>query len=230
MIDLTEKAALVTGGASGIGRGICLVLAQQGASVVVADTNGPEAESVAAEVSSMGRESLPVVVDVTDRPSVNDMVTQVLEAFGGIDILVNDAGVIGAPNWWERKTASDADWDHVMAVNVRGLVIVSEAVAPRMKERRYGKIVNIASTAARRGSPYTPHYHASKAAVVSWTQSHALQLAPYDINVNAICPGYLWTPMWERLAQFRSTFHSEPSTAGLTGGSFSRTWWSHQSR
>ena len=220
MIDLTEKVALVTGGASGIGRGICLVLAQQGARVVVADMNGPGAESVAAEVSSMERESLSVIVDVTDRPSVNDMVTQVLEAFGKIDILVNDAGVIGASNWWERETASDEDWDHAMAVNVRGLVIVSEAVAPHMKERRYGKIVNIASTAARRGGPYIPHYNASKAAVVSWTQSHALQLASYDINVNAICPGYLWTPMWERLARFRTAFHPERSTAGLTGRKF----------
>ena len=220
MIDLTDKVAIITGGASGIGRGISLVMAEQGAKVVVGDLNGPGAEAVAADVSRMGRRATAIVTDVTDRASVNRMVSQVIDDFGRIDILVNDAGVIGAPNWWERGTPSDEDWDQVLAVNLRGAVIASEAVSPHMKERRYGKIVNIASIAARLGGPDIPHYNASKSAVVSWTQSNALQLAPYDINVNAICPGLLWTPMFERLVQRRAAFGFEPSLQGLEGREF----------
>ena len=217
MIDLTEKAAIVTGGASGIGRGICRALSDQGASVVVADVNGQGAESVASDLAATGAQSIAVVVDVTDRTSVDNVVSQSLERLGKIDILVNDAGVIGAAGWWERETPSDEDWDLVMAVNLRGVVNVSEAVAPHMKERRYGKIVNIASVAARQGTADTGHYNASKAAVASWTQSNALQLAPYSINVNAICPGLLWTPMWEQIARKRSKFNKDPRFEGLTG-------------
>ena len=100
------------------------------------------------------------------------------------------------------------------------MVNVSEAVMGHMKERRYGKIVNIASIAARYGNVDIPHYNASKAAVVSWTQSNALQLAPFDINVNAICPGVLWTPMFERIAEKRARFNTDPDFEGLKGREF----------
>ena len=215
MIDLTDRVAVVTGGAQGIGRGIGLVLAQQGASVAVADLNRETAESVASEISDMGRKALAIGVDVTSRTSASDMAARVLEGFGQIDILVNNAGVVGAPDFWDRKEPNDDDWDSVLAVNLRGVVNVSEAVAPHMMERRYGKIVNIASIAARQGGPGIPHYHASKAGVVSWTQSHALQLAPHDINVNAICPGLLWTPLFERLIKRGVGY--ELGAEGLTG-------------
>lgn len=221
MIDLTGKVAIVTGGASGIGRGICLVLAGQEANIVVADLNTQEAEAVASEIAAEGHQSIALSLDVTDRGSASNMVAQVLDRFGQIDILVNDAGVIGAPDWWERGKASDEDWDHVMAVNLRGVVNVSEAVAEHMKERRYGKIINIASIAARQGGAGNPPYNASKAAVVSWTQSHALELASYDVNVNAICPGLLWTPMFERLVRrstrFGSTLSTDPALQSLSG-------------
>ncbi len=220
MIDLTGKVAIVTGGGSGIGRGICLVLAEQGADVVVADLNAQAAESVASEVAARGRKGVASVVDVTDRASVERMVAEALAMSGKIDILVNNAGIVGAAGWWERPIPSNEDWEQVLAVNLRGVVIVSEAVAPHMKERRYGKIINIASIAARQGGPDIPHYNASKAAVVSWTQSHALQLAPYNVNVNAICPGLLWTPLFERLAQRRATFNTDPAFAGLSGRAF----------
>ena len=217
MIDLADKVAVVTGGASGIGRGICLVLAEQGANVVVADMNLQGAESVAADVAGKGRQAIAIGVDVTEKASVGTMVAQVMDRFGKIDILVNDAGVIGAPNWWERDTPRDEDWDRAYAVNLRGVVIVSEAVAPHMKKRRYGKIINIASVGARRGDIYHPYYNASKAAVVSWTQSNTLQLAPYDINVNAICPGWVWTPMGEGVAEQLSRFNLDPGIRGLKG-------------
>ena len=217
MIDLSDRVATVTGGASGIGRGICLVLAGQGAKVVVADINGEGARSVAAEIAGDGGRSMTVEVDVTDVPSVDDMVQQTLESFGAIDIVVNDAGVIGARGWWERALPSSEDWDAVIAVNIRGVVNVSEAVALHMKERRHGKIINISSIAARQGGTRIPHYNASKAAVVSWTQSQALLLAPYGINVNAICPGLLWTPMHEELSRHDASFDPDPSLRQLSG-------------
>ena len=216
MIDLTGKVAIVTGGASGIGRGICLVLAGQGAAVTVADLNEEGAQSVAAEVSERGGEAIAVVVDVTDKASVAEMTNQVMERLGRVDITVNDAGVVGAPSWWQREKPSDDDWDAVVAVNLRGVVNVSESVAESMKERRYGKIVNIASVSARKGSLIISSYSASKAAVVSWTQSHALQLAPFDVNVNAICPGLLWTPMQDQLAHHKDLIGFMPSMKGAT--------------
>ena len=218
MIALSDKVAVVTGGASGIGRGICLVLAEQGADVAVTDMNLAGSQSVADDVAATGRQSVAIQVDVTDRASIQDMVSQVLQRFGTIDILVNDAGIVGVGEWWERERPSDDDWSQVFAVNVRGVVMVSEAVSEHMIERQSGKIVNIASIAARQGSPDLPHYSTSKAAVASWTQSNAAQLARHNINVNAICPGLLWTPMWQAIARKRSRYGATDSDIeGLSG-------------
>ncbi|MDP3063626.1 MAG: SDR family NAD(P)-dependent oxidoreductase [Chloroflexota bacterium] len=214
MIDLKDRVAIVTGGASGIGRGICLVLAECGADVVVADIDAKRAEQVAAEVQAKGRKSMAAVVDVTKPASVDQMVKDVLARFGRIDILVNDAGVVGAPGWVEAPTHRVEDWDAVFEVNVKGVVIPSVAVAEHMKQRRSGKIVNIASGAGRQGSPGFPHYSASKAAVISWTQAHAAELGPYNVNVNCVCPGVLWTPMWETIAT--RTQRNNPQLKGLT--------------
>ena len=216
MIDLTDKVAIVTGAGGGIGAGICKVLAGQGARIVAADAAGDAAESVAREVVAEGGEATSIVADVTSRESAEGLVSQTLDRQGRIDILVNNAGVVGAAGWWDRTTSSDEDWDRALSVNLRGTVIVSEAVAPHMKERGYGKIVNIASIAARRGGKDMPQYYASKAAVLSWTQSQALQLAPFNINVNAVCPGLLWTPMWEAIARSRGHGDYEPAWKGLS--------------
>ena len=200
MIDLSGKVALVTGGARGIGRGICLVLAEQGADVAVADLNMEGAASVAEEIERMGRRARAAAMDVTRRESIKDAVSQILDGMGGIDILVNNAGVVGEGEWWERDKPSDEDWSFTHLVNVRGVVMVTEAVQGQMIERGSGRVINIASIAARQGSPDIPHYSTTKAAVVSWTQSSAHQLAPYDITVNAICPGLLWTDMWQAIS------------------------------
>lgn len=209
MIDLSGRVALVTGGARGIGRGISLVLAEQGADVAVADLNIDGAASVAEEIGSMDRRTMAVSMDVTSRASIEAAVSQILDRLGRIDILVNNAGVVGAGNWWDRDNPTDEDWHFTHMVNVRGVVMVTEAVQDHMAARGSGRIINIASIAARQGSPDIPHYSTTKAAVVSWTQSSAHQLAPHDITVNAICPGLLWTDMWQAISRRRSSATGE---------------------
>jgi NAD(P)-dependent dehydrogenase (short-subunit alcohol dehydrogenase family) len=196
-MDLTDRVAVVTGGASGIGRGICLVLADRGADVAVVDINAEGAQKVAKEIVGKGRQSMVCVTDVTEKASVGKMVRDVVARFGRIDILVNNAGIVGGVGWVDAPASREEDWDSTYEVNVKGVVLCSLAVAEHMKERRAGKIVNISSGAGRLGSPGFPHYSASKAGVISWTQAHAMELGPYNINVNAICPGMVWTPMWE---------------------------------
>ncbi|MDA1188930.1 MAG: SDR family oxidoreductase [Chloroflexi bacterium] len=214
--DLKNKTALVTGGASGIGRGICLALAEQGAKVAVADRNVEGTEQVAADVAKTGVATLAIRVDVTNQASVDEMVAKVVDAWGQVDILVNDAGVIGGPQWWDRDENTQEDWTYTFDVNVRGLVMATDAAAVHMKKRKSGKVINIASIAALRGGPDYPHYNASKAAVVSYTKSVAIQLGPHSINVNAICPGLLWTPMWERISQRQSRSGVNAALHGLS--------------
>ena len=203
-MDVTDKIAVVTGGGRGIGRGIALALARNGAEVVDADINLEDARGVAHEVAETGRDFLASLADVTKQDSIDHLVEEVLDRFGRIDILVNNAGTYAAPGFEERDEANEDDWDLLYEVNVKGIVRVTGSVKPGMKERRYGKIVNIASTAGRQGGAGNPPYNVSKAGVISFTQASALELAPYGINVNAICPGLLWTPMWERIAHRRS--------------------------
>ena len=199
-MDVADKIALVTGGGRGIGRAISTVLAQNGADIVVADINLDDALSVAAEVSEMGRQSIAQHADVTVRESIDVLVDAAIQRFGRIDILVNNAGIVAAPGWEERERPSEDDWDLIYAVNVKGVAGVTESVAPHMKRRRYGKIVNIASIAGRIGSRTSAPYSASKASVINLTQNFALELAEFNINVNSVCPGLLWTPMWHRIA------------------------------
>ncbi len=208
-MDVTGKIAVVTGGGRGIGRGIVLALARNGADVAVADVNPDEAAAVAAEAAELGRRSMTSRLDVTDQASVDEMVSEVTARFQRVDVLVNNAGIYAAPGFEERDEANEDDWDMIYEVNVKGVVRVTGAVKPGMKDRRYGKIVNIASIAGRRGSPENPPYAVSKTGVISYTQASALELAPYGINVNAICPGSLWTPMWERIAVRRGGSQKE---------------------
>ena len=208
-MDITGKTAIVTGGARGIGRGIALVLASNGADVVVADIIKDEAREVTTEVEARGRQAMACGVDVTDQDSVNCMVQDTIDRFGRIDILVNNAGTVGAPGWEQRQETTEEDWDMSYEVNVKGTVRVTGAVAGHMKQRRYGKIINVSSVAGRQGQPFSPAYSVSKAGVISFTQASALELAPYDVNVNAICPGLIWSPLWERIADRRSALFED---------------------
>jgi len=189
---LGDRAAIVTGGGSGIGQGICLRLAEEGAGVAVLDIDIKGAESTARQIETEGGKALALRVDITRTAEINAAVKEVLSRFGKVDILVNNAGVS-----LMSKVAGMTDeiWDRTLDVNLRGVFLCSRAVIPHMKQRKYGKIVNIASVLALRGSVYYAHYGATKAGVVAFTQGLAVELGPHNINVNAIGPGVIDTPM-----------------------------------
>ena len=212
-MSLKGKVAIVTGGATGIGRAIAFALARDGADIVVADLNRDAAKETATEIEKLGVTANAVLCDVTKPWMIEKMGTSTLERMGHIDILINNAGVAGAPGWHEVAHSREIDWGAAYDVNVKGIFNCITALMPSMKEQRSGKIVNLASIAGREGRPAIPHYSASKAAVINYTQGLASNLAEYDINVNAVCPGLLWTPMWEQVGQ-RYAGHSK-DYAGL---------------
>jgi meso-butanediol dehydrogenase/(S,S)-butanediol dehydrogenase/diacetyl reductase len=202
---LEGKIALVTGGGRGIGRGIVLALARAGADVAVADVDLEGAEGAAKLVESLGRRALVTPMDVTETDSVRAGVERVLAGLGGVGVLVNNAGVVQDGVGFQ---ASERDFDRCYAVNLKGVWTVSTALIPHFRERGGGRIVNIASIAGRRGVEALAPYAASKAAVISLTQSLAAGLGRENVNVNAVCPGLLWTPMWEKL---EGMFRGDPS-------------------
>jgi D-sorbitol dehydrogenase (acceptor) len=193
-VKLDGKVAIVTGGAQGMGRAISLRYAQEGAKVVVADLNEAGASAVAGEIEAAGGQAVGTAVDVRDQAQAQRMVDIAVERFGGVDILVNNAGVIKIIPFLEQ---TEADWDLIFDVNCKGVLWCSQAAARRMIEQgRGGKIVNLASQAGRRGEALVLAYCASKACVISMTQSMALALAEHKINVNGIAPGIVDTPLW----------------------------------
>jgi len=196
MINLKNKTALITGGAQGLGSGIALELAKAGADIIIADINTTAAETVVTEINALGRQAIALRLDVTDEASIKDCAQAALRQFPCIDILVNNAGVMQR-GMGTNVTAEDFDFCY--DVNVKGVWAVSQAFIPHFKNNGEGKIVNIASVAGRRGHEFATAYCASKAAVISLTQSLAAELGPGNINVNAICPGIIWTPMWEKI-------------------------------
>lgn len=194
MDRLRGKVAIVTGGAQGIGRACALRFAAEGASVVVADLNLAGAEEVAKEIATAGGAALGVRVDVAKRDEARATVDRAVARFGGVDILMNNAGVIRITPFLE---IDEAEWDLLFDVNCKGTLWCAQAAAERMiAQGRGGKIINVASQAGRRGEALVLTYCASKAAVISMTQSMALALAPHKINVNAIAPGIVDTPLW----------------------------------
>ena len=196
MERLGGRRALVTGGGRGIGRGIGLALAHAGADVAIADVDLESAESTAKEIEGLGRRCLVTRVDVTQEESVRAGVEHALGELGGLEILVNNAGVVQDRMGLE---AGAADFERCYAVNLKGIWNVTMALLAHFRERGGGHVVNIASIAGRRGVDALAPYAASKAAAISLTQSLASALGPENVNVNAVCPGLLWTPMWEKL-------------------------------
>ena len=206
--DLTGKSVLVTGAGSGIGRGIALMMAAQNASVAVTDLREEWAAGVAEEIS--GVTTLALALDVTDSSSVAQVVGRVIDEWGSLDVLVNNAGVASAPG--RESEDREVDWDATFAVNVKGVVHCCDAAVPHMREREYGKIINVASMSGHAGRSTSGAYAVSKAAVLRYTKGLARTLAPHGINVNAICPGAVWTRFQEAGALMRQ--RSDSSLAG----------------
>jgi D-sorbitol dehydrogenase (acceptor) len=204
-LRLKDKVAIVTGGARGIGRAIGEGYAREGARVCVADIDAKEAQSVAAAI---GNEAFGVHLDVTKMDSIETCVAEVERRAGGIDILVNNAAIFDmAP----IEEIAEASYDRIFAVNVKGLLFMLQAVAKRMIARgRGGKIVNFASQAGRRGEALVAVYCASKAAVISLTQSAGLGLIKHKINVNGIAPGVIDTPMWDEVDALFAKYEGRP--------------------
>ena len=192
---LSKKVAVVTGGSKGIGKAISLRLAREGADIVIADINSKEAEKTATKIQKIWSPCLAIKTDVIRSDDVDKMVEQVIKKFGRIDILVNNAGISSMAPMVDLK---ERDWDANMSVNAKGVFLCSKAVAKHIIQKKLGKIVNNASLAAKRGARFLAHYSASKFAVLGLTYTMAIELAPYNITVNAVCPGIVETDMIRR--------------------------------
>jgi 3-oxoacyl-[acyl-carrier protein] reductase len=195
-IDLSSKTALVTGGAQGIGEGICRQLHQAGARVIVADLDEEVAQEVASDLGNDDR-AVAMKADVSSLESVEKMVEAVIEKFSSIDILVNNAG-IARDNFIVRM--KEKDWDSVLTVNLKGIFYCIRTILPHMIKQRSGKIINISSVVALIGNPGQANYSASKSGMIGLTKSVAKEVASRGIMVNAIAPGFIETPMTDKLS------------------------------
>jgi 2-hydroxycyclohexanecarboxyl-CoA dehydrogenase len=195
---MSERAALVTGGAAGIGRAICLDLAADGRSVAVADLRLDEAFATAAAMEALGRRAAAVELDVTDGGSVRDGIRRAEAALGPVEIVVNNAG------WDEHHPFLETDerfWDRVIEINFKGCLRVTREVLPGMAERGFGRVVNIGSDAGRVGSSLEAVYSGAKGGVIAFTKTVAREMARSGVTANAVCPGPTRTPMLEAMTE-----------------------------
>src|SRR5438874_10998874 len=199
-MKLADRIAVVTGAAKGMGRDICLTLAREGANLAIAAREPAPLEALGREVTALGRRVIVVPTDVTDEAAVERLVTRARETFGRIDILVNAAGITGPIETpvWEIKAD---DFDHVIAVNLRGTFLPTKHVLPAMIKQRDGKIVNISGTSGLRGYKYRAAYSSSKWALRGFTRTVALEVGPYNVNVNAVHPGIVAGDRMDRLCR-----------------------------
>ncbi len=189
------KITFLTGAGRGIGRAIAEKFAREGAILVLTDINEEALSETLDVVKEFSPPSIAYKLDVTDESMISDVVKRVIDKFGHIDILLNNAGVSTMNHFWEL---TEEEWDFNMNVNAKGVFFVTKIVAPYMMKQKRGKIVTTASMAAKLGAPLLAHYSASKFAVLGFMQAVAKELAPYGINVNSVCPGFVKTSMQDR--------------------------------
>ncbi len=197
-MSLSNRVAIVTGSGQGIGREIALMLSELGASVVISDVNAATAKEVAAEIEAKNGKSLAIPVNVIIAAEVNKLVEQALSSFGHIDILVNNAGVTRDGLLLRM---SEADWDMVLNINLKGAFICTQAVLRHMIRQRWGRIVNMASVVGLTGNAGQANYSASKAGLIGLTKSTAREVASRGITVNAVAPGFIDTGMTQKLSE-----------------------------
>ena len=211
---LKDRNAIVTGAGGGMGLGISQCLTREGAAIVATDIDGGRAQATADQLGSEGATAIAIAADITDESACRDLVSQAIERFGAIDILVNNAGhfgtIVGAP----FTNFTGEEWDSNYDIHVKGPFFLCKAIAPHMIERRYGRIVNISSAAARRDPTFLPTYAAAKNAMLSLTRLTAKDLGPHNITVNAVLPGFVWTNFWHTLAP--KLAEVDPAYAGKT--------------
>lgn len=199
MIDLHGQTAFVTGGGQGIGQTICTRLARHGADVVIADLEETAMDETEALVEAEGGRGIVRPLDLRDEDDVEDAAAAALRASGSIEILVNNAGIAGPTAPCEAVTVEE--WDHTMAVNLRGMFLMTRELLPGMKDQEYGRIVNISSISGKRPLTHRTPYAASKMGVIGFTRTLATEVGEHDINANAICPGPVEGPRIERVIE-----------------------------
>jgi NAD(P)-dependent dehydrogenase (short-subunit alcohol dehydrogenase family) len=204
-VGLKNKVAIITGGARGIGAAISIALAKEGVNIVIADVI--PADETAKIIRNAGVRCLEIKTDVSKKADADNLAAQTIKEFGKIDILVNNAGVIVDAAFMDTK---EQDWDRLFSINVKGIYLVTRAVAPHMMAVRQGKIVNIASRGGKEGQPLLSCYCSTKFAVIGLTQAIAKEFAEYNINVNDICPGLLWTEIMKQRMDARSKTQGLP--------------------
>jgi NAD(P)-dependent dehydrogenase (short-subunit alcohol dehydrogenase family) len=221
---LSNRVAIITGGATGMGRATAVLFAEEGCNVAIADIKMKEANETINMVKEKGREGLAIQCDVSDSSQVKDAVKEVISKFGKVDILVNSAGG-GSPRRRGAESSktpppppsitniSDEDWHRGLGLNLSGTFFFCREVVPYMKEKRYGKIVNISSLGWVTPPMPSPPYHASKAGVVGLTNDMVRELSPYNIYANAILPGPIRTPFWDMIVAARTDGTQEAKDA-----------------
>ena len=216
-LDLSGRLAVVTGGATGIGRASAVQLARSGADVVILDLNTAEIEAGAEEIRALGREAWPMTIDLTDRAVVKETFEKIERDIRPVEILLNNVGQSAREHATEFWCSEPEIWDWMLTLNLGTMMFCTRQVVPGMRERGHGKIVSIASEAAYMGSEGVAEYAAAKNGIIGLTRSLARELAPFHVNVNAVCPGPIRTaaadklPIWEKyLAETPMAFAGEP--------------------
>ena len=194
---LPDKVAIVTGGASGLGRGIALALAREGARVAVVDLNEAGARDTVAAIAKDGGQAAAWRADISDKARIDQVVAEIISRWGTVDILVNNAGLDRVGPF---VSSSEAEWDLILRGNRKGPIVCTRAVLDEMTRKGYGKIVNIASDAGRVGSTGEAVYSAAKGGIIAFTKTIARETARHRLNVNCVCPGPSDTPLFQEVA------------------------------